>query len=94
MKFRLGILVGLFMAFLSLYPQFYFQLKRGDLYNGATFYYDFDECNYAAYIQALIDGRPRKNSIYEGGDEPQEKETFYSIQFVAAYVVAIPARFT
>lgn len=92
MKFRLGILVGIFMAFLSLYPQFYFQIKRGENYNGATFYYDFDESAYASYLQALIDGRPRKNSIYQGLEEPTTNENLFSIQFASAYLAAIPAR--
>lgn len=92
MKLRLGILVGIFMAFLSLYPQIYFQIKRGDNYNGATFYYDFDESAYASYLQALIDGRPRKNNIYQGGEEPTKNENLFSIQFASAYLAAIPAR--
>lgn len=92
MKLRLGILVGIFMAFLSLYPQFYFQIKRGENYNGATFYYDFDESAYASYLQALIDGRPRKNSIYESSQEPTRYENLFSIQFASAYLAAIPAR--
>jgi hypothetical protein len=92
MKLRLGILVGIFMAFLSLYPQLYFQIKRGENYNGATFYYDFDESAYASYLQALIDGRPRKNSIYQGLEEPTKNETLFSIQFASAYLAAIPAR--
>ena len=92
MKIRLGIIVGIFMAFLSLYPQFYFQIKRGESYNGATFHYDFDESAYASYLQALIDGRPRKNSIYQGSAEPQTYETLFSIQFISSYLTAIPAR--
>lgn len=92
MKLRLGIIVGIFMALLSLYPQIYFQIKRGDNYNGATFYYDFDESGYASYLQALIDGRPRKNSIYQGSVEPNTNENLFSIQFASAYLVAIPAR--
>lgn len=91
-KLRFGILVGIFMAFLSLYPQIYFQIKRGEAYNGATFYYDFDESAYASYLQALIDGRPRKNSIYQGAEEPTKNENLFSIQFASAYLVAIPAR--
>jgi hypothetical protein len=92
MKIRLGILVGLLMAFLSLYPQFYLQYQRGENYNGATFHFDFDESNYAAYLQALIDGRPRQNSIYQGGDEPHKTETLYTIQFIPPYLAAIFAR--
>ncbi len=50
---------------------------------------------YAAYMQALIDGRPRKSDPYTGrdstADDPQA-ESLFSIQFVPAYMAAIPAR--
>ena len=91
-KNHLGIAIGIFMALLSLFPQFYFQIKRGDAFNGATFYYDYDESAYASYLQSLIDGSPRKNNIYENSNQSQTGESFLTIQFVAAYVVAIPAR--
>jgi hypothetical protein len=91
MKLRIGISVGLFFVFLSLYPQLYFQSQRGPEFNGATFYYDYDEPFYGAYLQALIDGRPRKNSVYEGGPEPEEHETFLSVQFFPPTVAAVPA---
>lgn len=91
-KNHLGIAIGIFMALLSLFPQFYFQIKRGEEYKGATFYYDYDESAYASYLQSLIDGSPRKNNIYENSNQSQIGESFLTIQFVAAYVVAIPAR--
>lgn len=93
MKLRLGIVVGIFMALLSLYPQIYFQVSRGADYKGSTFFYDYDEPAYAAYLQALIDGRPRKNSIYQSSTEPQVYENLLSIQFVAPYLIAVPSRF-
>ncbi len=91
-RLRYGILIGAFLALLSLYPQIYLKFQRGENYNGATFYYDYDEVIYAAYLQALIDGRPRKNDVYTGNGAPQKNETFMTIQFVGAYLVAFPAR--
>jgi hypothetical protein len=91
-RLRYGILIGVFLALLSLYPQIYLKFQRGENYNGATFYYDYDEVIYAAYLQALIDGRPRKNDVYTGNGAPQKNETFMTIQFVGAYLVAFPAR--
>lgn len=91
-SWKYGILVGIFFALLSLYPQFYLEYRRGDSYNGAAFFYENDETAYAAYLQALIDGRPRKNDVYSGGGAPQAYETFITIQFIPAYAVAVPAR--
>jgi hypothetical protein len=90
-RWRYGILVGVFLALLSLYPQFYLALQRGENYNGATFYYDYDEPLYASYLQAVIDGRGRKNDFYSGSGAPQKNETYMTIQFIAPYLVALPA---
>jgi hypothetical protein len=54
-----------------------------------------DEWLYSAYIQALIDGRPRRNEPYTGrDDQPQtpQPESVFSIQFIPAYLIAVPAR--
>ena len=51
--------------------------------------------SYSAYVQALIDGRPRRSDAYTGRDDrpghPQP-ESLFSIQFVPAYLIAVPAR--
>src|SRR6476659_5720928 len=52
---------------------------------------DPDERPYLAYTNALIDGRRRRNDPYAGKDN-SEFETLFSIQFLPAYAVAIPAR--
>ena len=54
-----------------------------------------DEAAYMAYANALINGRPRKNDPFLGVDSTPATplgESFYSIQFVPAYAIAIPAR--
>ncbi len=89
---RYGVLVGIFLALLSIYPQASLVYQRGGDYNGATFFFDYDEPAYAAYLQALIDGRTRKNSIYAGSAEEPPAETFLTIQAFPAYAAAIPAR--
>lgn len=91
-RWRYGVLIGVFLALLSLYPQIYLKYQRGENYNGATFYYDYDEVIYAAYLQSLINGKPRRNDVYLGNDSTSQSETFMSIQFAAAYLPAIPAR--
>ncbi|MEZ5345060.1 MAG: hypothetical protein R2681_05820 [Pyrinomonadaceae bacterium] len=68
---------------------------QGGEWHGHYAYNDIDEVAYAAYLKALIDGRPRKNDPYSGRDHSRENpqpESLFSIQFAAPYSVAIPAR--
>ena len=69
--------------------------SRGREWNGSYAQVHGDEWFYSAYIQALIDGRPRRNDPYTGRDDvpgrPQP-ESLFSIQFVPAYLIATPAR--
>ncbi|NNE67719.1 MAG: hypothetical protein HKN33_14250 [Pyrinomonadaceae bacterium] len=90
-----GCVAGLFLAVFSAYPQIKLQLNQGDAWQGHYAYNDIDEVAYAAYLKALIDGRPRKNDPYTGRDdslEDPQPESLFSIQFAAPYSVAIPAR--
>lgn len=95
LRWRFGIIAGLFLAIFSLYPQFKMIYLRGADWNGHYAYNDIDEVAYAAYVKALIDGRPRKNDPYTGRDdtpENQQPESLFSIQFAAPYSIALPAR--
>ena len=94
-RWRYGIIAGLFLAVFSLYPQMKMMYLRGDDWNGHYAYNDIDEVAYAAYVRALIDGRPRKNDPYTGRDDSPERrqeESLFSIQFAAPYTIALPAR--
>ena len=95
LRWRFGIIAGLFLVVFSLYPQFKMVYLRGAEWNGHYAYNDIDEVAYAAYLKALIDGRPRKNDPYTGRDDSPEKpqpESLFSIQFAGPYTIAIPAR--
>ena len=95
LRWRYGIVAGLFLAVFSLYPQFKMLYLRGAEWNGHYAYNDIDEVAYAGYLKALIDGRPRKNDPYTGRDDSPDKpqpESLFSIQFVAPYTIALPAR--
>ncbi len=95
LRWRFGIIAGLFLAVFSLYPQFKLIYNRGSEWNGNYAYNDIDEVAYASYLKALIDGRPRKNDPYTGRDDSPEtpqQESLFSIQFAAPYSIAIPAR--
>ncbi len=95
LRWRFGIIAGLFLAVFSLYPQFKMIYLRGAEWNGHYAYNDIDEVAYASYLKALIDGRPRKNDPYTGRDDSAQNpqpESLFSIQFAGPYTIAIPAR--
>ncbi len=94
-KWCFGILAAFVVALFSLYPQIAVWSERGANWNGVFASNDLDEPAYAAYLQALIDGRPRKNDPYSGRDETADNpqpESIFSIQFATPYAVAVPAR--
>ena len=94
-RWRYGIIAGVFLAIFACYPQFKMLYLQGENWQGHYAYNDLDEVAYAAYLKALIDGRPRKNDPYSGNDDSRENpqpESLFSIQFAAPYLVAIPAR--
>jgi hypothetical protein len=96
-QWKWGLIVALAMMLLSMFPQVRFWSLRGGDWNG--FYAAMegvgDEVAYSAYINALIDGRPRRNDPYTGRDDtPDQKQpdSLFSIQFVPAYAVAFIGR--
>src|SRR5437764_6961574 len=93
---RLGIFAAISLTLVALYPQFHLQLKRGRDWNGSYAFFSQDEIAYSAYVNALVEGRPRRNDPYTGRDDSAENpqpESLFSIQFAAPYTIAIPARF-
>ena len=95
LRWQFGLIAGVFLAIFTLYPQFKLIYQRGDQWQGHYAYNDIDEVAYAAYVRALIDGRPRKNDPYTGRDdsvETPQPESLFSIQFAAPYTIVIPAR--
>ena len=96
-EWRWGLLAASVLMLLSLYPQFHLWLNRGESWQHAVAFNQGlgDEVAYAAYINALIDGRPRRNDPYTGRDDRPHRplpESLFSIQFVPAYAIALPAR--
>ncbi len=80
---------------LGLYPQISLWVTQGAKWNGSYFVSNYDEVAYSAYVNALINGEPRKNDpflcVRDTADTPQP-ETLYSIQFIPAHAIALPAR--
>ena len=91
-QWKWGIIAATILAIITSLPQMYLCYERGSEWNGAYSYFDADEFAYSAYVNALIDGRPRRNNPYTG-DDGGPFETLFSIQFIPAFSIAIPARF-
>ncbi len=90
-----ALLAGIIISAYSLAPQIQLWGIRGNAWNGVYAYHDHDEMQYAAYIQTLIDGKPRRNSPYTGREDSTENpldESLFSIQFLAFYPITLPAR--
>ncbi|HEX8707208.1 MAG TPA: hypothetical protein VF723_03015, partial [Pyrinomonadaceae bacterium] len=82
-RWRSGILAAVALTLLALYPQLDLRLSRGPEWNGAESIFSQDEVAYAAYLQALIEGRPRRNDPYTGRDDrpgSPQPESLFSIQ--------------
>jgi hypothetical protein len=94
---RWGILAATVVTLLSLYPQLQLWMTGQESWQNAVAYNQGlgDEVAYAAYVNALIDGRPRRNDPYTGRDDNRNAplpESLFSIQFLPAYALALPAR--
>ncbi|HEV2801349.1 MAG TPA: hypothetical protein VGW12_12670 [Pyrinomonadaceae bacterium] len=92
LRWRWGLLAALALVLLSLFPQAHLCYKRGRDWQGSFAHFYSDEPAYAAYVNALIDGRPRLNDPYTGRDDANLPESLFSIQFVPPYLLSIPAR--
>jgi len=86
-----GIAV-LAMCLLALYPQISLWISQGSNWNGSYFVSNYDETAYSAYVNKLIEGGTRKSDPFIGHKNEPQSETLYSIQFIPAYSIAIPAR--
>jgi hypothetical protein len=95
LRWRLGVWAALAITLLAIYPQLSLLRARRSDWNGTPVTFDFDEAAYSAYLNALIEGRPRRNDPYTGRDDQPDSpqpESLFSIQFLPPYALAIPAR--
>ncbi|MFS8084987.1 MAG: hypothetical protein ACMG6H_05105, partial [Acidobacteriota bacterium] len=93
-SWRWGIGAAVAVMLVSLFPQAHFIANRGRQWNGANAITHPDEVAYSAYAAAQIRGYPRRYDPYtHRGDQSETgSESLFSIQFVPAYTVALPAR--
>ena len=89
---RWGILAATALALVTLWPTLTLWFERGVNYNGFYGLQQYDEEFYAGYINTLLLGRPRQSDPAQCGGT-SNYESLFSIQFVPAYLIAIPTRF-
>src|SRR6266498_3922202 len=94
-RFKWCALPAAAITVLALMPQIHFWFVRGTQWQGAYAVLQGDEFLYSAYINALIDRRPRLNDPFAGRDSTPESplpESTFSIQFIPSYAIAGLAR--
>src|SRR5256884_8865271 len=82
------------MMLIALFPQIYFALHRGHQWNGANAINHPDEVAYSASFASLIHGSPRRYDPFThrgAQNEASAPESLFSIQFIPAYAIALPA---
>lgn len=91
---RYGLLAATVVTLIAIAPQLYFCFLRGNQWNGAYAQTHGDESVYAAYLNSLVDGRPRPNNPYTGRDDAQLAESYLSVQAFPPIIIAGFARLT
>src|ERR1051325_4533213 len=79
---RSGLIAAVVVLIVTSIPQVGLIVKQGAAWQGSYALTDFDELSYSAYVNALIDGRPRRSNPYLEKDQQNTGESYFSIQFV------------
>lgn len=90
-----GVLAGLVVIIVTFIPQIGMWIERGSDWQGSYAILDIDELVYSAYLNALIHNKPRLNDPFLAtsfSSETNQRETYFSIQFLPPYVTALIAR--
>lgn len=90
-----GVLAGLAVVLVTFIPQVGMWVTRGEMWQGAYAITDNDELVYSAYLNSLINNKPRRNDPFLANVNQLEagyQETYFSIQFIPPYFTALIAR--
>src|SRR5688572_31176408 len=93
-RWKFGVLAGLAVVAVTMIPQLRLWLDRGGEWHGAYAITDPDELVYSAYLNAIINGRPRRNDPFLATESAAATggETYFSIQFFPPYISALGGR--
>lgn len=93
-RWALGVLAGLAVVVVTFIPQLGMCVNRGPDWQGWYATTDVDELVYSAYLNALIHDKPRRNDPFLAtrGSPEANQETYFSIQFLPPYIIALTAR--
>ena len=90
-----GLISAIIVTIIAVAPQLFFCFSRGAQWNGAYAQTHGDEAVYASYLNALVDGRPRRNNPYSGRDDSPDypvAESYLSLQFISPLLISQTAR--
>src|SRR5829696_3303982 len=93
-RWKLGTLASLAVMLVTMIPQISLWIARGQEGHGAYAITDTDELVYSAYLNSIINGKPRRNDPFLPGaaETAAKHETYFSIQSLPPYVIAFIAR--
>jgi hypothetical protein len=94
-RWLFGLLSAAIVTLIAVAPQLFFCVSRGSQWNGAYAQTHGDEGVYASYLNALVDGRPRRNNPYSGRDDSPDHpaaESYLSLQFISPLLISQAAR--
>jgi len=93
-RWKPGIVAGIVVVVVTAIPQLNMAFRGGSDWQGSYALIDYDELAYSSYVHSLIEGRPRRNDPYVSAEDPgkEVEENLFSVQFLPAYAVALPAR--
>src|SRR5690349_1870302 len=84
-RWRWGLLAAIVFSLLSIYPQIHLWITRSESWHQTIAYNQglSDEVAYAAYVNALIEGKPRRHDPYTGrcdSSDTRLPESLFSIR--------------
>lgn len=93
-RWKFGILAGLGVVLVTMIPQLSLWYERRTETHGAYAVIDPDEYVYSAYLNSIINGKPRRNDPFlpRLNETAVTHETYFSIQFVPPFAIATVAK--
>ncbi len=87
---KYALIPAVIVGTLAMLPQISLWRSAGENWAGSYAAANYDEVAYSAYVNGLVNGKPRKYDPYMG--RVAEHESIFSLQFIPAYSIAFAAR--